>query len=509
MKKTVFGLLLVVVWLAASCSSSNDYVYALPKEGAVVVSFDLKAMAEKSGMNGPEGEKVVTKLTEVLKSGLEGEAYQAAERLVKQPAESGLSFTDKAYLFVTAHSHASALLAKVNQEGKVKKLLQVLVAEQLCTELKTEYGCTWTQMGDALCAFNASTFLLMQNNKGKAIDLKETMLALMRQEQANSFAGTADFARMEQAAGDIVSVANLSFIPNELTMQLRMGMPAYVKLEDMKFLTAITFEAGRIAMAIEALTTNPEMVAWFDKHAQLLSPLKATYLDAFPAGTTIWMATRLDGKGVYAQLCENPTIRQALENPILPVDMERIFASLQGDLSLGYSSLLSNDWLLYADVTNSEFLRSFEELRPLLALTGGQMKLIDTGKDQYEFRMYGQSIWLGVKDGCFYLSNNERLADEAGRRYGVSLQHTPWASEVTQHRFYLMLNAAQLQKDLQARPRLAYSLGGNPVMVNAVLGACDYLTVGMVDWRKAQLNVVMKEKETNVLKQLVRGLENL
>ena len=70
-------------------------------------------------------------------------------------------------------------------------------------------------------------------------------------------------------------------------------------------------------------------------------------------------------------------------------------------------------------------------------MTGGQMQLNSTGKDQYEFRMYRQSIWFGVKDNLLYISNNERLADEAGRRYGVSLQNTPWAGQVTKNRFFM------------------------------------------------------------------------
>ena len=103
---------------------------------------------------------------------------------------------------------------------------------------------------------------------------------------------------------------------------------------------------------------------------------------------------------------------------MLPIDLKTIFSAIHGDIAIGFSSLVNNDLLVYADVTNKEFLKAFEELRPLLALSGGQMKLNSTGTDQYEFRMYAQSIWFGVKDNLFYLSNNEQMADEAGRRYG-------------------------------------------------------------------------------------------
>ena len=97
MRKTIWGFaLLVIMAFLASCSESSEYTNAIPKDAAMVVSLDFKSMAQKSGINGKEGESVVTKLTDVLKSGLEGEAYATAEKIVKNPAETGLSLTDRA-----------------------------------------------------------------------------------------------------------------------------------------------------------------------------------------------------------------------------------------------------------------------------------------------------------------------------------------------------------------------------------------------------------------------------
>ena len=115
MRKGIWGFALVaIVLLMASCSSESEYANAIPKDAAMVMSFDFKTMAEKSGINGKGGEKVVAKLTDALKSGLEGEAYKTAEKIIQNPSESGLSFTDKGYMFITPHSNAFALLAKVD-----------------------------------------------------------------------------------------------------------------------------------------------------------------------------------------------------------------------------------------------------------------------------------------------------------------------------------------------------------------------------------------------------------
>ena len=80
MRKGIWGFALVAIMLLmASCSSKSEYANAIPKDAAMVMSFDFKTMAEKSGINGKGGEKVVAKLTDALKSGLEGEAYKTAE----------------------------------------------------------------------------------------------------------------------------------------------------------------------------------------------------------------------------------------------------------------------------------------------------------------------------------------------------------------------------------------------------------------------------------------------
>ena len=363
-------------------------------------------------------------------------------------------------------------------------------------------------MGTALCAFNKGTFLLMGSNKGDALSLKGSLLSLMRQDAENSYVKTTDFGKLASSKGEIVTVMNMSFIPNDI-MQMRMGMPAYLKLEDIKYLVSATFEKGKIVVKMETLIENKDLIAMYEKQSAVSALIKGAYLEYFPANMLVWAGGNIDGKGIYDLLCENPTIKQALDNPMLPIDIEGIFSSIHGDVAVGYSSLSNNDLLIYADVTNKDFLQSFEDLRPLLAMTGGQMQLNSTGKDQYEFRMYRQSIWFGVKDNLLYISNNERLADEAGRRYGVSLQNTPWAGEVVKNRFFMAFNAAQLVKDVQENPRLTRMLGSDAAVFNAILGSCDYVDVMAPDWRSGRINIVMKDKEVNVLQLIVHGLENL
>ena len=353
MRNGIWGFALVaIVLLMASCSSESEYANAIPKDAAMVMSFDFKTMAEKSGINGKGGEKVVAKLTDALKSGLEGEAYKTAEKIIQNPSESGLSFTDKVYMFITPHSNAFALLAKVDDEGKVEALLEALKNEQICTELKSESGCTWTQMGTALCAFNKGTFLLMGSNKGDALSLKGSLLSLMRQDAENSYVKTTDFGKLASAKGEVVTVMNMSFIPNDITMQMRMGMPADLKLEDIKYLVSATFEKGKIVVDVETLIENKDLIAMYEKQSAASSCIKGACLEYFPANTLVWAGGNINGKGIYDLLCENPTIRQALDNSMLPIDIEGIFSSIHGDVAVGYNSSSKYVFRIYSDLTN-------------------------------------------------------------------------------------------------------------------------------------------------------------
>jgi hypothetical protein len=89
------------------------------------------------------------------------------------------------------------------------------------------------------------------------------------------------------------------------------------------------------------------------------------------------------------------------------------------------------------------------------------------------------------------------------------LQNTPWAGEVVKNRFFMAFNAAQLVKDVRENPRLTRMLGSDAAVFNAILGPCDYVDAMAPDWKSAQMNIVMKDKEINVLQLIVRGLENL
>ena len=506
MSKKIFNnLLLIGILFLVSCSPKTEYTHALPKNASIVVGMELDQMANKAGLNGSEGEKVVKKLKTLMKGGLQGDAAQLAERIIDQPSESGLSFDDKVYLFATPHAEALAILAKVTDEGKLETLMNVLQKESIATPLREESGCRWTQVGGALCAFNNGTFLLLQPSKGDASGMKGTLLSLMRQKEGEGFASLPEFTKIEAPGNDIASVVNLSAVPYELTTPLRMGLSADIRLEDIKYFVSANFEPGKVVMNSESLISNPKILGFFDTMDKVIQPIQGKYLDYYQGNTLLWASGRIDGKELYRMLCQNPTIKQMLDNPLLPVDVEYIFSSVQGDFAVGRSTLYTNNYLLYADVTNSDFLKTFEDLRPMLALTGGQIVLDNVGTDEYVMRTYEGNYYFGVKNNRLYVTNNRSFAEEAGRTYGASMGVKPWSAEVKQNRLYASVNLSAIAKAYRS-----YSFTGNKqvdTFLMLLINQCNYLNASMPDWRQGKAELVLNDKDQNLLKLLVSMLE--
>ena len=494
--------MLAALLLLAACSPQTEYTHAIPKNASVVMGMELDEMATKAGLNGATGEKVVAKLKTLVKGGLQGDAAQLAERIIEHPAESGLSFDDKVYLFATPHTEAIAVLAKVTDEGKVETLLEAFEKESLATPLREESGCRWTQMGGALCAFNNGTFLLLQPSRGDAAGMKGTLLSLMRQEQGEGFSALPEFAKVKAEGNDMASVINLSAVPYEWTTPLRMGLSSNLRLEDIKYFVAANFEQGRVVVNSESLIQNPMVLSFFDAMDKVMQPIGGKYLDFYPGNTLLWAGGNIQGKTLYQMLCQNPTIKQVLDNPLLPVDVEYIFSSIEGDFSIGFDN---QNYLLYADVTNSGFLKTFEDLRPLLALTGGQITLDNVGKDEYLMRTYYGNFWFGVKNNRLYVTNNGTWAEEVGRTYGASLAVKPWASEVKDNRLLASLNMAEMAN-------MRITLTGNASVdgaIQLVKSQCNYLNASMTDWRHGKAELVLKDKDMNLLQWLVGILEKI
>ena len=440
----------VAIWigifmlLLASCTDGSKYVLALPDDAALVASVNLKTLSQKAGLNDEKEKSVARKLKAVLGSDLSSQ--ELVDKIIQNPSESGIALEDNIYFFVRKQAASAGVLARVSSRSAVADLLEAFHEQQLCGALRESGGCTWTVMENTLIAYSDIALVAMTPlRQGEAKDLQYQAERLLRQKEGEGFASTPDYQKMMESQGDIVTLASLELLPSEYVTPLTMGVSAELKLKDVKALATLSFENGKAVADIIPVITDGVMNDLLEKQLKACSVLKGHYLDTFSSNTGLWMAMNVDGGQIFSLLNENPTMRRQFKTSMIPLDFAAIFNAVKGDVTIAFPNpLRSRDFIMYADVVNRDFLQTFEALKPLVAMSGGQVKLLNKGQDAYEFRAVDaamlnlgkgpMALWFGVKDNRFYLTNNDQLVGK--KPLGWSLRDTEWGGGVTGKRFF-------------------------------------------------------------------------
>jgi hypothetical protein len=499
MKKTwkwMGGLALGMAFLLSACGEDNAYTNALPKDAAAVFSFDLMEMAQKCDLN----DQVKQSMGQMMKSSLKGSADALVDKLMENPEESGLRLTDRVYFFAASQMEMGGVLVRMADKGKLEDLMAMLQEQKACEAPADGDGCRWTVGGGGLMAWTDDAFLMLAGN-GNPKDLQHQASMWLRQKEGEGYSGTPEFKKLEDADEDVAMVTSLNAMPKSYLGPVTMGLPADLNLNDLKIFSTLDFQAGKAVMEVETLLEG-KFKDLLKKQAEVSGELDGTYLKVFPANTVCWMAANVNGEKVYELLRENPTVRQELDNSMMPLDFEAIFKAVKGDVALAMPEMsLKPGFILYADVKNGDFMRTFEDLKPMLAMTNGQMQLVDKGENAYQFvaangAMLGMgrgpvSFWLGVKDERFYLTNQEDLIGREVK--GLSLKDCDWAKDVKDKHFYLNVNFQALSAVL---PQISY------------ISMLDYLSIESDEPTKARLVLQLKDHKENVLKQLVQIVNN-
>ena len=493
---------LAILLTLCSCEKQVSYENALPKDAALVIEADFASMVSKSGLGRSEGKKALGHLGDLLKSGMEG-SDDLIDKIMDNPEESGLDLSSRVYFFAEPQINRIGLVAKVSDKGKVKNLVSELERQSICEQSHKGDGCTWAEMGNVLIAYNGSAFIALADPKGdEARDNLHAAEKLLRQNNGEGFSSTDSYVQMHSQTGDLVSFLSLDILPSSLPSLLSMGVSGEMKLADIRYVSTLDFVEGKAVLDVKSVTTDKVMQSFHENLGKALSAIGGKYLDAFPANTLSWMGCNIDGSALYELFCGNPIIRQQMENPLMPIDIESIFDAIKGDVALAFTDLSGQHFIAYADVTGSSFLQTFEDLKPILAMTGGMMKLINVGDNAYELRMPRKmagafaNIRFGVSGSHLYVTNDSQLID--ARVLGLSLKANPWGKQVAGKNFYFALNANVISETFSE----TLSNDGVTAQLLSVLAGLDYLTIESPDGVNAKAELALKNKKKNFLQYL-------
>lgn len=493
--------------LLASCGSNREYWHALPEQSAAVVSIDLPKLATRAGLDGKQGESATNRLKDMVKSGLAGSS-QLVDRIFADVTESGVDFRDKLYLFSSDENAVLGLLAKVTSRSKLEHVIESLGKEQLCQPIRSTDGCNWTVLGKWLLAFSDNALLVLSDNKwSDPSTLVRQASMWLRQEEGQGFSTHADFNQLQLTKSDISLWTSMNLLPRKVLTPITMGLSAELDLKKIKAITTLNFESGKIIMEVNPLITDRIVSHLADKQAEAIDKIQGNHLDLFPAKTSFWTTAHLKGQQFYQFLREIPAVRKFFDHSDLPITLDygRIFEAVEGDVSFTITDAVREEFILYADVKQTEFLKFFTELRPMIAKTNGLLLFEERGENAYCFATHDGTVmnlrpgvkifWLGVKDGRFYFTNKEDLVNQ--RVLGLSLRNKEWGKRVPGMKFFAIsdwksLNtfAAFMQNDLLKN------------IPQNVTNRMNSVTLESKDGHHLKLTIELHDKNKNIIESL-------
>lgn len=500
---TRFSVYFLLLFVLSACSNRNTYESALPKDAAFVLSVDFPALLHSGGLDRDEVKNDIERLVLAFSGNMQSD-NSFVSTVLKDPLQSGVDVRKKFYFFVESQAVSAGLLASVENKRKIDRMMDFFHEQHLIETVHEDDGYTWATAGKYLISYSSDAFLMMFYPEGaNPLDLRQTAARLLRQKSADGFAVTDVFSKMMSAQGEIVSYASLDLIPGQFVNSFLMGTSANIDLQNVKALTSVQLKKGKITAEIENLTTDTIVSRALSELYSVSGKISGHFLDRFPATNNSWMSTHLDGNRFYDLLCKNPTIRQQLQNPPIPLDLESIIRSINGDVTFAFPYQEDNGFIVYAEVTNSDFLRTFKSLTPLLALTGGQMQLLSRGASDYLFTstdgsMIGAgnnpvNLWFGVRKNYLYITNREGLLNES--HHVSNMNDAPWSSTVLSNHLFILVRSLPF-------------LSSNPLLYG-LSQMIDYTNLAVNGTGKVRLDIVMKNQEKEVLVGLLQNLQGI
>lgn len=497
----VLSALAVVVMFLVSCTQKAEYANVIPSDASVVVSLDLNAIVEKSGVTGNEEAK--SKLAEALKSGLNAEALEYAEKIMKDPSESGISVKDKVYFFTLGEGDRQGLVARVTDLDKVKETFKLLQNEGLCGEtVETGKNGYWLALISEkdYCCFNENTFfLLIGKNEMDADNTHaelERMIALTPEQSIT--AGKA-FKAMTEKKGDITALVTMDIVPGYYAAMMKESLPEGVTLKNFNVIASLNFEKGKLVVNVENYSDSEAVKKLNAQYAEITAKMGSDFLDYFPASSLMYMGVNLNGEKLTKLLAENEGYQQALKNMQSGgIDFNKILASIDGDVVYGISNISMQGMptlAVYAKVSNDEIVKEIN------TTTRGMAKA--KGENSYELNMgMGMTMYYGIKEGVFYFTMGENAFENIGKKVDNPMSEAKWASVAKNSYAFGVVNI----KDALSIPVVNMMMGGagkEAAMTRMVLSKLDYIQYAVINTQELQMDIVMTDQSENALKQFV------
>lgn len=483
-----------LIWVG--CSGPAEYVNVIPKDASVVAVLDNKVVANKSGLfsEEPGGSKMKNSIVDKLSLS----RTEVWDKFLETPSELGVDWNQKMYAFMIPETHAAFLVMSVLDPVKLQSALEVLGKKKFRGGLHEGEGYKWFQSREFCVAFNEKSCLIASLGNGERMEnLKTAVASLMKQPVEQSFVSTRYYKQLADLDGDMRVFVDVPILPAYLSMLTNMIYAEEPSDNDVKFFLDLSFEQGEFVGDGQFLIEDELLLDRINKVQGVCKELDGKALKKYPASTPCWFAFGLEGDKLFDCLLESPLYGDDLKNMRLPLDIENVVRSIDGDIAIGFPHAL------FVDVTNKELLKVLVGTAKTLGGLIG-VNLTEVGEDEYDIDLRRKNLlkWNGLKfqprlgmDGeRFYLTTDPAVLNDVDE--ATSLATAPWAKEVDGNLFFGAFSfeqGNQLFKEYNRYPKVE----------RLCSSYFDYVTCSLKNIENNKIVLSFKDKKRNSLEQLL------
>ena len=485
--------------LLVACGKEAEYAKVIPADVELVATFDSQRILNESGFLNTEGNESQKQFIESLKKNLSAGETELFEQILANPSEVGVDWTQNFYAFVQENTEISALVLPVIDAEKLQNSFLAFLGSKIKgRKFIDEEGYAWAAGRHYYIAVNDKVcILLTTDGKQNAETLKQQVAAWISQDKSKSFVATKYHEMLLDLDGEIAVYASMKMLPENVSLMASMAYSEEMDISSIKYLSDVSFEKGKAVAKGRILYEDDKMKQWIKSQGDVCKILDANSLSYLPKNTPLWFGVGVDGNDLYDRLLEHPTYGKQLQSMSLPLDIEGVIRSIDGDLSLAYPNGF------FVDVKNDQILRiCVGAITTMGRFIGFDLKEVE--KNQYELvderhsvsRLlnFDAQLNMGMKDDSFYLMTKtggmQKLPEEE------SLASAPWAKDVDNNLLFFVFN-------IREGSQLVDKYSNSRKKSKAVQDYFDYVTYSQTDIETNTIVLSFIDQQRNVLEQLL------
>lgn len=513
--------LAVLTVALAACKQQADYTQVIPADAAMVTSIDQKTLTEKAGLTGEENTALTQQMLDAMKNEMSATAFQQLEKIVKNPAESGIDTNAPTYIFAPSSFDMAAVVAKVADESALTATIEVLVKEQAAQPIAKEANYSYTTIGNIVLAFNQSAALLaIPYDDSKAEACKTTVSTLMGQPAANSIHQSEAFKKMSACTGDIKYLVSVEAIAS-VYKKMKIDFPIAKQMKELFAYGDICFDKGEIRANLFTYTDNKETEAYMEEQWKVYKKPAEAFNKLIPANALLYTTTSIDGAKLceqavkqYEQLTQIYQSRKGSPEAVIAEasldlakdeNVQALLSSIDGDVTLSVPNVANNmpTIVAYAQVKDPSAIEKLYNSPLLKDIKTG--KFVELNKNEYAYQFsqgfLSLNIYFGVKGNTMYITNDENTYRNFGQEVQDNINQAPYASAMKGKTAYGVVNVDAIL-NLPIVKMMAGMGGAKIQRIVDLLAKISYIDSSS-EKQQSSCTIHLTDKETNALKQIV------